>query len=101
MHGAYFKIFINQRNKTQRDRRYKCKKDPSNSFDGLYSLDYLLTFRDDNKDIVQVNSLEESLARISTILKAKAPMLLESFEDFVIHIRNTDDYSKKRIWEKA
>lgn len=79
-----------------------CVASDKNQFSGLYSLDYLLTYQETNanNDIVQVATLQESLLRITRLLKKKAPEFMEGFDDFVGLIQNKD-VAQARFWEEA
>lgn len=80
-----------------------CKSTDANAFEGLYSLDYLATFRssNDNQDIIPIKTWEQSKQRVLGLLKAKSPMLAGSFQNFLNSMSNFDDYSKLRIWEES
>lgn len=78
-----------------------CRKDPSNTFEGYYSLDYLLTYQhfNNNSDIVPVTTWAVSQKRILKILRADSE-LSYSFSDFSKRMLNHTDI-KSRIWKEA
>jgi hypothetical protein len=80
----------------------KCAPIANNSFRGLYSLDYLLTYSEStkNSDIVQIYDWESSYQRISQILK-KFPDLDYSFQEFVQDIGNQSDPTRPKIWHES
>jgi hypothetical protein len=68
--------------------------------EGYYSLDYLVTLGLGKSR--EVRSWEESAARIKKILTgvlSQSQMAL--FDDFVSNVRNTEDYSRQRVWEPS
>lgn len=79
-----------------------CTASRDNTFVGTYSLDYLLTYTEsnNNQDVVEVPSVEQSLQRIRARLAEKLPEFLESFNEFTQLIRNTD-VLQPRFWEEA
>ncbi|HEX4922683.1 MAG TPA: hypothetical protein VFV50_01305, partial [Bdellovibrionales bacterium] len=81
----------------------ECKPAPGSPFDGLYSLDYLLTYQASNvnADVVVIPNLTASVTRLRRLLAAKLPTLLESFDSFTRHYLNTKDKSAPRFWEEA
>ena len=72
-------------------------------FEGYYALDYLLTYvkSNNNSDIVEIRSWEESRDRILSQLQEKAPLLAEQFEKFLTGMNNVVDYSADIIWQEA
>jgi hypothetical protein len=80
-----------------------CYADPKTSpFVGNYAIDYLLTFRNGNNDIVKVNSWEESTNRIARILKKGSMGTLSKwFANFVETMGNKTDYTRFRLWLEA
>jgi hypothetical protein len=82
----------------------RCEPNASvSAFKGLYSLDYLLTYqtRNDNADVADVFSWEESRDRIAAILAAKSPDLAFGFSSFVADMDNSFDYTRPHIWREA
>ena len=75
-----------------------CVPSQANQFQGNYSLDFLLTA--ETQEPVQVSTIDGSLDRIATLLKAKVPELYRSFRAFRDDLFNTS-YSKLHVWEKA
>ena len=80
----------------------RCEPTSANSFRGLYSLDYLLTYTEsnDNKDVVPIFNWEESLQRLSKILK-KNPDLDYSFQTFNLDLQNYFDPTRPKIWHES
>lgn len=78
----------------------KCLKSEQSKFEGLLSLDYLVTYNpmNQNADIVNLKSWKESAARIQGLLTRFAPKKAESWREFVELAENFSDYSKRRIW---
>jgi hypothetical protein len=74
-------------------------EDGSNSFEGTYSLDYLVAVSTlgANK-LVAIRSLNESLNRIEKRLSETIPDLARSFAKFREFISNNEDYSQERVW---
>ena len=77
-----------------------CKASNDNSFNGLYSLDYLLTFnrRNNNDDIVKIENWEQSSQRLLKIFKEYLPYYYKSFKNYIKHVGNFNDYSASHIW---
>lgn len=80
----------------------ECVRSAENSFSGTYALDYLLTYKESNKnaDIVSVKTLDESISRLRQNLVEKLPELVESFDEFMKLVRN-EDVALPRFWEEA
>ncbi|MGZ3805041.1 MAG: hypothetical protein ACXVB4_12575, partial [Pseudobdellovibrionaceae bacterium] len=80
----------------------ECVRSADNDFNGTYALDYLLTYKESNKntDIVSVKTLDASITRIRQNLEEKLPELIESFDEFMKLVRN-EDVSLPRFWEEA
>jgi hypothetical protein len=85
----------------------KCSKDSRNPFEGYFSLDYLLTLREDNSDIIQVRDWEQSRERILRVLTEKYPDLALLLRDFLSRVPGDDTtggvdyYLQKRLWIEA
>lgn len=81
----------------------ECIQSGASPFSGFYSLDYLLTYRhdNDNRDVVNVNSWEESRQRLLSLFAAKAPDLGRLFSKFVAELDNHSDYLRPYIWQEA
>jgi Leucine-rich repeat (LRR) protein len=76
-----------------------CNPVSENEFSGYYSLDYLATLSSSSGSrLRQVSSWEESRHAIAALLREKAPELSPSFENFLAHLDNHDDFSQQRIW---
>ena len=76
-----------------------CRASALNSFEGYYSLDYLLTY-EPNKKIVNHNNYRDSLKRIQQLLKDSVPELYLSFAEFTTYLFN-ENLSKPRVWQRA
>jgi len=71
-------------------------------FGGHYALDYMMTLNADNSDAAApVQSWEESRDRIRGLLAKGYPSLLESFDRFLADLKNSDDWTRPRIWLPA
>ncbi len=77
-----------------------CRAGPESPFEGTYSLDYVLTY-DKDTTLVEVDSLKDSLKRISRLLEKKIPSLLPSFQRFQTYLFNNQDRTKVHFWESA
>ena len=80
-----------------------CTRSESNSFEGQYSLDYILGYRasNENADIVNAQSWEASKQRILLLLEQKSAYLAKSFKNFLEHSENFNDFTKKRVWDES
>lgn len=80
----------------------RCVETHENNYNGIYSLDYLMTLNGAGYDTAHViKSWEDSQARIKKLLSDKYPELLPSFENFLKDLGNNNDWTKKRIWLAA
>lgn len=81
----------------------RCIAAAQSPFSGLYSLDYLLTYRsgNDNADVGQFANWTVSKNRIARILERNSPDLSYSFQEFLSDIDNEVDYTRRRIWQEA
>jgi hypothetical protein len=78
----------------------RCRPEAGGLAGGYYSLDYLVTMGQGASR--PVKSWAESAARIKKLLAGVLSRAqLDLFEDFVTSVRNTDDYSRRRVWEPA
>lgn len=77
-----------------------CQPSKQNDFNGIYALDYVVTFNklNRNSDIVEVKSWEESIERIKGFLGKYAPSRLANFENFIKYENNSTDYSAPMVW---
>lgn len=81
-----------------------CRGDNKNQFSGYYNLDYLATYKSSNQnsDIVEVQSWEESKARIiNNLERLKAFNLLGSFKHFANNIMKDEGYKSGITWAEA
>lgn len=79
-----------------------CTPSNKNTYNGYYSLDYLLTEAGPNDSKVKpadIKSLEMSLDRIQRVIREKIPSLLESFTEYKSAVFNRTDMNRLRIWE--
>jgi hypothetical protein len=67
---------------------------------GYYSLDYVLTYDPGASPIYPAKSLNESLSRLSALMKQKLPELSPSFDIFMRDFMNRD-MSKTYLWQPA
>ncbi|MEQ1877008.1 MAG: hypothetical protein ABL958_10210 [Bdellovibrionia bacterium] len=81
----------------------ECKPTTTNPLNGLYSLDYLLTYQGSNQnaDVVQVPNLRASVMRLRALFATKVPELLPTFDSFTQYYRNTTNKNAPRFWEEA
>lgn len=77
-----------------------CKGQPGAKFQGIYALDYLVTYDEAGEPLVPIKTWEESAARITAALKAKVPELAISFQVFAMNFLNKDP-SHTFLWEPA
>lgn len=77
-----------------------CRPSSDNSFEGYYSLDYLVKFEKANL-AVPAKSLNESLDRLEKLISQKLPELASDFTEFRRQVFNTTDASLKYFWEKS
>lgn len=76
-----------------------CSPSSDDNLNGYYSLDYLMTLNGAGiSNAVDVNTSDESLTRIKTLLETKYPALAVSFENFLKESRNVSDWTQPRIW---
>jgi hypothetical protein len=81
----------------------ECLPGEGNQFVGYFNLDFLLTFKakNNNSDVVEPKSWQDSSARIQKILDNKLSVAAPLFSGFVANIDNETDYSKGQIWEES
>ncbi|MFZ3231323.1 MAG: hypothetical protein WA160_14030 [Pseudobdellovibrio sp.] len=74
----------------------------SNSY-RVVSLDYILakSFFGDKLKSSKVLNLDESLLRISKLLKDKLPMWSHSFSIYINSLKNYSDYSQSNVWNEV
>jgi hypothetical protein len=79
---------------------YCSESSTENRFSGYYSYDFLATYNlsNANSDVVQVGSLEASLARVSQVLGRILPERQVEFDEFVRNRNNFSDRKAPRIW---
>lgn len=74
----------------------QCRHSESNELNGLYSLDYILTYRSD-KPLRSPKSYENSLDKVEELLLDNVPTMAKQFSEF----KNTvfsEDESGMRVW---
>lgn len=76
-----------------------CRAQAGSPFEGYYSLDYLLTYRQTG-GLAAVPSLDESLIRIGENIREKLPEFSAQFTEFKDLLRSSD-FRFNRIWEEA
>ncbi len=70
-------------------------------FKGLYSLDYLLTLRGRDADLVSWSSLDEGWRELESLVARIMPEHRRSFQDFRRWYRNEGNLRAPRLWEAA
>ncbi len=80
----------------------ECIPSTDNFLNGLYSLDYVATLEDIQKDpkVIADPSLQKSLERIEQLLSQKVPSLAASFRTFREDFLNTRP-QRNHVWEPA
>lgn len=78
-----------------------CTKSDESAYLGHYALDYLLTLRGEDDDLVAVRSWEDSRDRLLAALHSKLPDLARLFEGYLADLDNHDDYLRPHLWEQA
>lgn len=74
---------------------------PGRQFEGIYSLDYLLSATKENlADEVDVQNWDESTARLGRIIAEKLPAALPRFQQYVSLIENQDP-AKSMVWQPS
>lgn len=64
-----------------------CKSSPENNFQGHYTLDYLLEFRETNLGPLEITDFSETIDRLNLFLGQKYPELLTHFNQFMEAVR--------------
>lgn len=70
-------------------------------FNGLYSLDYLLSFPGRNDELVSWSSLDEGWRELESLVIRIMPEHRRSFQDFRHWYRNEVNLRAPRLWEAA
>lgn len=65
-----------------------CKSSPENNFQGHYTLDYLLEFRETNLGPLEITTFSQTLDRLNLFLGMKYPELLTHFNQFMEGVRD-------------
>ncbi len=82
-----------------------CEFSDSNSFEGMYTLDYLLTYqkRNENRDVdsIEMSSWRDYADAIHQKLMELAPEMALNFKEFIEDTDNYTDESRFRIWRDA
>jgi hypothetical protein len=81
----------------------ECVNDQISPFEGLYSLDYVVSYnpKNANADIVNVKSWEESAARLARLIENKIPSWSKGFNEFVETLFKVPGPGLKRAWSPA
>lgn len=74
-----------------------CKSSPENNFQGHYTLDYLLEFRETNLGPLEIKDFSQTIDRLNLFLGQKYPELLTHFNQFMEAVK-TKQAMHGRLW---
>lgn len=74
-----------------------CKSSPENNFQGHYTLDYLLEFRETKLGPLEITEFSQTIDRINLFLRQKYPELLSHFNHFIEAVR-ANQAIHGRLW---